>query len=143
MEAPPKAAAVAETTVIPTWTVARKRSGWSRSRWTATALPRPASISVASRVRRTATTEISAAAKTALAPMRARMTSSSWRMAGPVGRSRPVPMVYPGPPRRGRGIPHPAPHVSIHLPGPTRVALTGGEPTAVIPSEERKEDGRL
>ncbi len=75
--APPKAAAVALTTVMPVWTVAMNRSGDSRSSLTARAPGRRSSTSWASRLRRRAMTAISAPAKTPLARTSASTTSSS------------------------------------------------------------------
>ena len=79
--APPNAAAVAPTTVIPTWTVARNRSGSSRSRFTARADERPSSTSWASRVLRSEMIAISAPAKTPFASTSARMIAISTRIS--------------------------------------------------------------
>lgn len=83
MVAPPKAAAVALTTVTPIWTVARNRSGALRSAATARAPPRRSSTSAASRGARTPTTAISAAAKKPLA----RTSSSRIPSSASMGRS--------------------------------------------------------
>ena len=83
MDAPPNAAAVALTTVMPIWTVARNRSGRSLSRSAALAPLRPLSTSSCSRDLRRATTAISAPAKSPFARMSATMMRTSGRMARP------------------------------------------------------------
>ena len=80
MRAPPKAAAVVVTTVMPTWTVAKNRSGSARSVSTVLAPTRPESTSCCSRVFRSETMAISAPANTPLTAMSARMTKSSVRI---------------------------------------------------------------
>jgi hypothetical protein len=81
MVAPPNAAAVAPMTVIPIWTVARKRSGCSRSVSAARAAPLPPSTSPRSRVARSAMIAISAPAKNAFARMSAMTMAISLAMS--------------------------------------------------------------
>ena len=80
MRAPPNAAAVVVMTVMPTWTVAKKRSGSARNVATVFAPTRSASTSCCSRVCRNDTMAISAPANTPFTTMRARMTISSVRI---------------------------------------------------------------
>lgn len=109
--APPKAPAVAPRTVIPTWTVARKRSGFLR-RASAERAPRwPSFASSSNRVRRTERIPISEAEKKPLTRQSTRMTNTSapkstgspvmkWR--APADRARhPRPVRPPTAPVRG------------------------------------------
>ncbi len=67
--------------VAPIWTVARKRSGSSRSLCTETALRLPPDTSASRRELRRDTTAISAPAKTPLRRVKARMNSTFERIA--------------------------------------------------------------
>ena len=80
MVEPPKAAAVVPTTVMPTWTVARKTSGCARSAASACAPDGFLRSSCCSRVRRTDTIAISAPDSAPLTSTRAMITPISVKM---------------------------------------------------------------
>ena len=103
---PPKTLAIALTMVAPICTVARKRSGLSRSRCTDTAFLLPPETSASRRELRRDTTAISAPAKTPLTRIRARMKSTfeeyGGLLAAPASQHimrRAAPRAPPPPPR--------------------------------------------